>query len=120
MKLVYEQSAFSEDLAKLRQWCAIKGYMVTLGEAWRPDEMQELYLKQGKTKTLHSNHCRRLAIDLNFFLNDTLITSKADLQEIGDYWESLSPENRWLGNAYKWFPNSTFIDCPHFERHVIL
>jgi hypothetical protein len=68
---------------------------------------------------MHSNHLRRLAVDLNFFMNDILVTDKAHLQPIGDYWESLSPENRWLGNTEKWFPGSTFIDCPHFERNAV-
>lgn len=116
MKLIYEQNAFLMDFAKLLEWCEIKGWMLTGGELWRTEEQQKIYFAMGKTKTMQSNHLRRLAIDLNFFMDDVWITDKAALQEIGDYWESLSPENQWGGNFPKWYPGSDFIDCPHFQR----
>jgi hypothetical protein len=56
--------------------------------------------------------------------NDIVITllkaeeAKTRLQVYGDYWESLSPENRWGGNFPKWYPGSDFLDPRHFERHV--
>jgi hypothetical protein len=113
MKLIYEQNAFLMDFVKLLTWCEVKGWMLTGGELWRTEEQQRAYLAAGKTKTMQSNHLRRLAIDLNFFMNDVLVTDKAHLQEIGDYWESLSPENRWGGNF------RSLLDCPHFERNAV-
>jgi peptidoglycan L-alanyl-D-glutamate endopeptidase CwlK len=59
-------------------------------------------------------HLKKCAIDLNFFKsgNGELVQDKDSLQEIGNYWESLSKFNRWGGNF------KSFIDTPHFERYV--
>ena len=89
-----------------------RGYEATFGEAYRTAEQQEIYFRTGKTKTMNSYHLKRLAIDLNFFKNGEYLTAKEDLQEIGDYWESLNNKNSWGGN---W---QGFIDTPHFERRV--
>lgn len=112
MSLVKEQSAFLQDFAKLLTFAFSGGFDVTAGELWRPEEMQKIYFKAGKSKTMDSNHLRRLAGDLNFFLNGKWVQDKATLQPIGDYWESLNPKNRWGGNFKK------FLDTPHFERNV--
>lgn len=110
MSLVAEQAAFLQDLAKLLAFCWEKGFVVTGGELFRTPEQQAIYVKTGRSKTMNSNHLRRCAIDLNFFLNGALIQSKTVLQPVGDYWESLNPKNKWGGN---W---SSFLDIPHFER----
>lgn len=60
---------------------------------------------------MNSNHLRRLAIDLYFFRDGKLVSSPEELKELGTFWESLHPKNRWGGN---W----KFVDCPHFERNV--
>ena len=111
MSMVSEQFAFVQDVLKLIAFAIIQGFVVTLGEAHRTPEQQAIYLKTGRSKTLDSFHLKRLAIDLNFFLAGVLCYDKAKLQAIGDYWESLSPKNRWGGN---W----TFKDLPHFERRA--
>ena len=112
MKLVLEQAAFLLDVCKLINFATEKGFVVTGGELTRPMEMQQLYKASGKTRTLRSQHLLRLAIDLNFFVKGELIQSKGPLQVLGDYWESLHPQNRWGGN---W---KSFVDCPHFERRT--
>ena len=65
-------------------------------------------------KTLDSQHCRRMAIDLNIFkdMGDEYkyTVEKCDIQIIGDFWESLDKKNNWGGN---W---SDFQDTVHFER----
>lgn len=112
MGLRQEQMAFLKDVAIFllpALWKA--GFEVTGGELLRPQEMQNLYFTQGKSKTLRSNHLVKCAIDLNCFINGSLCT-KEQLQKIGDYWESLNPLNRWGGNF------STIVDTPHFERNV--
>jgi len=112
MSLVNEQWAFIKDIAKLIVKAEELGIVLTGGECYRPIEMQELYLKRGRTKTLKSNHLRRLAQDYNFFIDGQLCYDIAKLKPLGDYWESLHEYNRWGGN---W---STFKDVPHFERNV--
>lgn len=106
------QSAFARDIVIHLQWAFDHGYEVSFGEAERPEAMQKIYFESGKSKTMHSYHLRKLAFDIHFFLNGKLLESKAELQEIGDHWESLNPLNQWGGN---W---KSFVDAPHFERHV--
>lgn len=113
MSLVTEQAAFLLDFCKLVQKADELGFTVTSGELLRTQEQQEIYYKTGRSKTMNSNHLRKLAGDLNFFSNDKLTYNNKDLQVLGDYWESLHKFNRWGGN----FKNIN--DTPHFERNVI-
>ena len=112
MNLSDEQAAFLMDACKLIQYATEQGWTVTGGEMYRTQAQQEIYFKEGKTKTLQSNHMRRLAIDLNFLKNGQPVWDKAQLAPIGAFWESLNPLNRWGGN-FKSLP-----DVPHFERNV--
>ena len=108
MTLGEHQEKFSEDLVKLLMKAFSLGYKARLGEVQRTQEMQELYFKTGKSKTMNSMHLKKCAADIHFTLAGKLCYP----QELGDYWEGLSPENRWGGN---W---KSFKDQPHFERHV--
>jgi len=112
MSLSDEQSKFLLDACKLIEYATALGWTVTAGELYRTQAQQEIYFKEGKTKTMQSNHMRRLAIDLNFLKNGQPVWDKAALQEIGSFWESMNPLNRWGGN-FKSLP-----DVPHFERNV--
>lgn len=107
MTLREEQSAFARDVVRLLTFASAKGYEYTFGEAERTREMQELYVKQGKSKTMNSNHLRRCAIDL-FFFKDGELTY--DIETLGRFWEDLDSKNQWGGF---W---TTFKDAPHFER----
>lgn len=105
-----KQYTFAKNVAILFMYLIAHGVKFTLGEAYRPQEMQEIYLKQDKTKVKYSRHSERLAIDINIFGDDNRpVYDKADLQEIGDFWENLDARNQWGGNFY------SFIDTPHFE-----
>jgi len=112
MSLVQEQAAFLLDATKLVQYATEQGFVVTGGELWRTPEQQQVYVKTGRSKTMASNHLRRLAIDLNFFKDGQLTYDIATLKPIGAYWESLNPANRWGGNF------KSFKDVPHFERNI--
>lgn len=112
MSLVPEQHAFLQNVCQLLAKAYELGFMVTGGELARTLEQQQLHVKAGRSKTMASNHLRRLAIDLNFFREGKLVQTKEGLQQLGDFWESLNPKNRWGGN---W---RSFVDCPHFERNV--
>lgn len=114
MTKVEQQSAFLTDFAKLILKAPEYDLTVTAGELMRSNEQQDIYLKTGKTKIKHSTHQDRMAGDLNFFKDGVLTYDKKDIQPLGDYWESLSPQNRWGGN---W---TSFIDTPHFERKYLL
>ncbi len=112
MSLVNEQFEFLKDVCKLIDFAISKGFVITGGELQRPEAMQVIYVKEGKSKTMASYHLKKTAIDLNFFLNGELTYDKAVLAPVGAYWESLNPKNRWGGNF------KTLVDTPHFERQV--
>lgn len=113
MSLRQEQSAFALDILKLGQFIA-KRFDFVFGEFERKPEMQKIYIRRGLSKTMESYHLKKLAADIFFFDKRTggLILAQERLQEIGDYWESLSPKNSWGGN---W---KSFKDLPHFERRA--
>lgn len=109
MSRVAEQAAFLLDVCKLIQFATERGYVVTGGELARTVEQQEIYVKTGRSTTMRSKHLDRLAIDLNFFKDGKLTY---ETEEIGKYWQSLSPKNS-AGMFWK-----SFKDAPHFERRV--
>lgn len=109
MSRVAEQAAFLLDVCKMIQWATEQGYVVTGGELSRPVEMQQIYVKTGRSKTMKSRHLDRLAIDLNFFKDGKLTY---ETEDVGRYWESLSPKNS-AGMFWK-----SFKDAPHFERRA--
>jgi peptidoglycan L-alanyl-D-glutamate endopeptidase CwlK len=117
MSLSKEQQLFSRDLTTLLVYIFSKGYEVTFGEVLRTQEMQDIYIKTGKSKTSNSMHLKKCAVDLNFFKDGVLIETP---NEIGKYWEGLSELNRW-GGSWRGLietKKSSFVDKPHFERKV--
>jgi len=128
MKLSEQQSIFSNHIASLIIFANSKGVDLTFGEAFRSNDQQELYYygktvhpddgelvvinAKKRTRTMNSNHLKRLAVDFNFFIRGKLFYRHQLIDEIGRYWVSLDPLNRWGGN----FTN--FYDAPHFERHL--
>ena len=112
MSMVTEQAAFLLDVCKLVQFATDNGFVVTGGELHRTPEQQAIYVKTGRSKTMNSNHIKRLAIDLNFFKDGKLCYDKVALSPVGDYWQSLNANNRW-GGYFK-----SLLDVPHFERNV--
>ncbi|MGC2165736.1 MAG: M15 family metallopeptidase, partial [Gallionella sp.] len=116
MSLVREQSKFLSHVAELIRKAPDYGLQVTASELYRTPEQQALHIKNGRSKTMNSQHLKRLAIDLNFFQEApdgtlNLVYDGDNVRQLGTYWESLDPAaNRWGGN---W---SSFKDTPHFER----
>ena len=110
MKLSDNQIIFTYNIADLILFANSIGYGLTFGEAYRTEFQQLEYLRTGKSKTLNSNHLRRLAVDFNFFMDGKLLKDEKLLQDLGDYWCSLHNKNRWGGN-WGW-------DKPHFEMNV--
>lgn len=110
MNLSEKQAEFLLDFALLVQYASRKGHYFTGGELHRTGEQQEIYIKEGKTKTTDSLHMKRLAVDVFLFINKEVVWDREDYKEYGDFWESLRPENRWGGNF------KTLNDPYHFER----
>lgn len=97
MSLSERQMIFAQNVGNLIEYIKCEGYECTLGEAWRPPEMAELYAKQGKG-IKNSLHCKRLAIDLNLFKDGVYLPSTDTHRPFGQYWVSLHPSNRWGGD----------------------
>lgn len=107
---VFIQNEFVRSLVRLLTWLDVNGYMVSLGEAFRPAETAALYAQQGKG-IVHSLHTDRLAIDLNLFRNEALLISVDDYSPAGEFWESLSVpelEHCWGGRFHR-------PDADHFS-----
>jgi len=125
--MVDNQIIFTNNIAKLIIEAERLCIGLTFGEAYRTIEQQYLYYYgyglelvggepktvKGKvrSKTMKSNHLRRLAVDFNFFINGKLTYSDDKVTELGTYWETLHPKNR-AGMFWK------FKDAPHFEMNV--
>jgi hypothetical protein len=67
------------------------------------------------SKTLYSSHANRLAVDFNFFINGRLTYDFHKIKPLGDYWESLHPDNVWGGDFNQDDIENGFVDVPHFE-----
>ena len=119
MTLRQKQSLFVECLTKLLTFGHSRGYEFTLGEAgvtnprkarglvkvddgWMPAKVVDGEHMRG------SLHYKRLAIDLNLFVDGRYITSSTHpaYVELGTYWESLHELCTWGGR---------FSDANHFS-----
>lgn len=128
-QLILNQGAFARDLARTLLHAEQHGLLLTLGEAWRSQEVQELYYKTGRTKTLTSRHGLRLAVDVNAYdLRDggRLLWAEPDryaadcarFKPVADYFVGLDPLNVWGAD---WDRDGdvldhTFRDPYHLER----
>lgn len=112
MSLVPEQAAFLLDVCKLIQHATQQGWTVTGGEMYRTLEQQKIHFDAGRSKTMNSQHIKRLAVDLNFFRDGQLIWDKNAIAPLGVFWEQLDSKNRWGGNF------KSLVDVPHFERNA--
>lgn len=118
MRLSEKQRIFTLNVAKLIVKAYEMGLELTFGEAYRTREQQLLYVQSGKSKTMDSDHLRRLAVDFNVFKKGHLTYQWEDIKPLGDYWESLHDTNRWGGDWNKNDIKDGFIDTPHFEMHA--
>lgn len=96
MSLGDEQRLFTVKIAELILWAYSQGYELTLGDAW--------------AKTGHipgSFHYKRLAIDLNLFIDGVYQTTTEAHKPIGEHWVDMGGSwggnfKRKDGNHYSW------------------
>ncbi len=111
MGLRGKQSEFLVLVADLIHWVAShEEWDFTLGDGFRDSRVfGAIGTKQGYGHK-DSYHKRRLAIDLNLFMNGQYITSDHEVwQLIGEHWKSLHPDNVWGGDF-------SFRDYNHFSH----
>jgi hypothetical protein len=111
MSLSIEQQLFSHDVIKLLQEIEAQGYSFTFGDAFRSPEQAELNAAKG-IGIKDSQHCKRLAIDLNLFKDGTFLPDSHDHIPFGKFWCSLDHMNEWGGNFKR-------IDGNHYERRSV-
>lgn len=105
------QQKFARYLGMLLVWIYEQpGYSAVVGEVKRPHEMEELYLKEGKSRIQHSFHEDCLAVDIFLFINSIYQDKAEAYKYMGDYWKSLDPENVWGGDWLK------LHDGNHFQH----
>ena len=100
MTLGEKQRRFTELVARLISWAYDEGDELTFGEAYRTPEQAALNAQRG-SGIANSLHTRRLAIDLNLFINGVYQQETAAYAKLGEYWKSLDPEARWGGDFKK-------------------
>ena len=108
MTLSDRQAIFAQNVAKLLIYMNQQGFKVTLGEAFRTHDQAEIYAHEGKG-IVDSQHCKRLAIDLNLLDKEgNYLSDDKAYRQFGEYWESLSYDNRFGGDFKR-------VDSNHFE-----
>lgn len=107
MTLREKQSIFLKNVASLINWAFENGYELTGGELQRTKEQQEVYVNEGKSKTMDSQHLKKLAIDFNLFINGKYQIENEAYRPLSEYWKSLHPNNV---SGFDWG-----FDGNHFE-----
>ncbi len=102
MTLSDQQWEFLQDVALLIQFAKAKGLKLTGGNLYRTAEQN-----RAVHGSLHSKHMRRMAIDLNLFQHGQLQIGTEAHRVLGEFWESIRPENSWGGR---------FDDGNHYSR----
>lgn len=117
MSLGQDQELFCKQVVMLINQAWELGYSVRMGEVQRPIEMQEIYVKSGRSKTMDSQHIKKLAIDLVLLL-DSKVCTHEQIKPLGKWWQELDEKNRWGGSWRGAIEagKSSFVDAPHFER----
>lgn len=83
------------------------GFGIKLGELKRDARMQEIYFREGKSKTMNSKHLQGRAIDIYLIKDDKVVNDCEAYRPIAEYCV-----NALGGNAgYFW----KMKDCVHFE-----
>lgn len=103
MKLSERRCEFTRDIALLIQFAHGMGYDLA-GKWWFRNKVANASVKG----TEDSNHLDSLAIDFDLYIDGEYQTTTAAHEPLGEFWESIRPENRWGGR---------FRDGNHYERY---
>lgn len=116
MSLSEMQRKFPLLVADLIRQAYADGYELSLGEAFRTEEQQRLYIKSGRSRTMNSLHRDRLAVDFNLFKDGVYLTDGALYRPLGERWEAMG--GSWggrFGVEPADYSRKTGWDANHFE-----
>ncbi|QGH62591.1 M15 family metallopeptidase [Serratia proteamaculans] len=109
MTLSEKQQLFTKLIAQLILWADEKGYRLTFGEAYRTPEQAALNAKKGSGIS-NSLHTKRLAVDLNLFINGQYQTNSTAYLALGEFWESIG--GSW-GGRFRDRPDGNHFSLEH-------
>lgn len=98
MTLGPKQRLFSKLIAELILWAYEQGYEISVGDFYRDPRAHGPMGKKVGYSARNSNHKRRLAADLNLFIDGQYMTSTEDHRALGEKWKSMHPLCRWGGD----------------------
>ena len=96
MTLGERQRLFGGLLGKLLVHIYESGYEVSVDWAYRPPEVAAYYAQIG-VGIRNSLHIKKLAVDLNLFLDGKWLRETEAHKGFGDWWEAQHPLCRWGG-----------------------
>ena len=111
MTLSKKQRLFSKLLGQFLVWIYSQGYEVTGGEWMRTQAQADANAASGAGIS-RSLHLKRLAVDLNLFVNGTYKTDTIAYSALGTYWKSLHPLARW-GGDFQARPDGNHFSLEH-------
>jgi len=115
-KLLASQVIFANNIGMLVRYIFESGFFCTFGEAYRSPEQESIAAKMSLVVG-DSQHCKRLAIDLNLYSLDGVdLTDPQAYKEFGDYWKSLNPANKF-GGDFEEIDNNHFEMCPIYKAN---
>ncbi len=88
-ELVNRQIEFSRKIASLIAHAYTLGYGITLGDAYRDPRVFGDTSESIGYGHANSNHKRRLAIDLNIFIDGEYITDNLPYKKLHSFWKLL-------------------------------
>ena len=110
MTLGEKQRLFARCVGLLIGWAYKNGYELTFGDAFRSPEQAAANAASGKGIS-NSLHCKRLAVDLNLFIDGKYMTDSASYKPLGEYWKTLDPLCRWGGDFKR--PDGNHFSITH-------
>jgi hypothetical protein len=115
MTLGEKQRLFAGMVGRLITWCYNNDYELTFGEAYRTPEQAVLNAKSGSGIS-NSLHTKRLAIDLNLFVDtteggdeDVYQANSSAYLPLGEFWESIG--GSWGGRFSR--PDGNHFSLEH-------
>lgn len=108
MNLGEKQRDFTLMVAGLITWAYEQGFELTFGEAYRTPEQAALNAKSG-AGIANSLHTKRLAVDMNLFIEGVYQTSSEAYRPLGEKWEAMG--GSWGGRFSK--PDGNHFSLEH-------
>ena len=113
MSLSKTQQEFTVCVAQLINYATAIGVQLTFGDAYRDPRVHGEFGAKKSYSASKSVHKKRLAVDLNLFVNGDYITNgdHSKYVMLGEEWEKMHPLARWGGR----FKGKSAGDANHFS-----